>query len=536
MPNNTENSIIQGNYGAHVIIQRLEEEGRSDLVEKLRENGYEGQAIWDLFIDSQNEELGDSLELFIGMLEREFFKPMVITQEEVSPVVQSKPMALPFDDAEIPGGAEKGYWDIDGVMNQETADQEKVTRSPEYLGSGAYGLAVEFSNGHIGKYTDDEGEVCFARSLIKKPLLCFVKVFAVKRIQRKTPLWVIEMEKLQTLDTNERDIFQASRIDFKYNYRGPKPSREKFVEGCINNLKNPEEDGHLSGAFWDLIDCLSRENIKASDAHARNVGWNYEGKLVILDLGDCSHTASSSWQLKYAQSKDMPLPFITPPDIGGGGASLIDELMSQETADKERQMGHVYNQEGSLGVTSKDPKDSKYLSKYTESEPESDEAKRLLKLNPQPSCTAEIYNVELVQYNPPLWRIDMEKLKPLEDWGVEAIRVIWSGIFGFGKGHEGIQDDEIREYLINRLNWHWKTSNYLPEDIGDYKTLVYDFIGLLRCLDENKIVSKDVHGRNVGYKENGILAMFDFDLNPNMRLSQIGPEPLIKESYKVFFD
>ena len=208
---------------------------------------------------------------------------------------QSKPMALPFApiDTDAPG-----YQEIDHFMTEDTASEERE-HVPSYLGSGGWGVAVEFPNGHVGKYTSDRNEAQFAQSLIETPLPCFVQIFTVRQVQRSSKsirdLWIIEMEKVKELSKRSKRIYSASQMRWSiYPQRSGIIDRDTFVQSCIDDSDNPEKDGYISGALWDLFTCLLEYNVIVRDPHSDNVGWNSDNRLVVFDLGLASYASSHS--------------------------------------------------------------------------------------------------------------------------------------------------------------------------------------------------------------------------------------------------
>ncbi len=206
-------------------------------------------------------------------------------------------MALPF--RHIRDEHKPGYIDIDQYMMPDTADKEHDERSPEYLGAGSYGIAVEYPSGHVGKYTVEQREITFARYLAQNPIPCFVRVFAVRRVQSKPELlWIIEMEKVQVLSKEDKLVYQVATITFNNLLKKDTlTTKENFIQECIRYGEHPEAGDIYRGAveqikkdprivlsFWDLSVCVRNNDIIMKDMHCNNIGWNSDGRLVAFDF------------------------------------------------------------------------------------------------------------------------------------------------------------------------------------------------------------------------------------------------------------
>lgn len=107
------------------------------------------------------------------------------------------------------------------------------------------------------------------------------------------------------------------------------------------------------------------------------------------------------------------------------GASRIDRLMSQETADKERLRlnSPVYLGTGTSGLVV-DTQDG-YVTKYVSDESDAEMASSLIGVNKYP--IAKVRSVQLVQEDPKIWAISLEKVKPYNE--LDPNHIMWSKIY-----------------------------------------------------------------------------------------------------------
>ena len=128
-----------------------------------------------------------------------------------------------------------------------------------------------------------------------------------------------------------------------------------------------------------------------------------------------------SWLIRISQSKPMALPFPYSVDRGTGGVNVIDSIMTDETANRERQeVVPGYLGEGAMGVATALP--SGYVGKYTDDEDEMKIAEYFKSKNVP--CIVKIYSTRTVQELPPIYMIVMEKVRTLSQLEASIIRDI----------------------------------------------------------------------------------------------------------------
>ncbi|KKN50718.1 hypothetical protein LCGC14_0629790 [marine sediment metagenome] len=349
---------------------------------------------------------------------------------------KTKAMPIPFEGT-IPNIHEEdrtGAWSLGRDMPEELAETEEK-RSPQmtWLGHGNRGVAYDLGNDTVLKYTSEISEIYAAKRLMENPIPCTVDVYSVEQLPT-SDIYALVLEKVQ-------------------------PMKEETASTYFEDIPEVSE----------LIDCLKEHGYQTNDVNWKNVGWNKEGRLVLLDVGHSISQEEARKEQSSTKAKPMPLPYRSTikylePPIGnewlhkyhGSGAFDIDKIMSEEAAEKEEKkrpsmtwLGH-----GNMGIAYQDK--GKVI-KYTDESSEAKAAERLMR-SPIP-CTVSVYDVELVEDR--LWSLVLEKVKP----------ITWK---------------EYSEAMESGL----------VEELND-------------CLIEHGYFIDDVHWKNLGWNQDGDLVLLD---------------------------
>lgn len=199
-------------------------------------------------------------------------------------ISQSKPMALPFA---RPEWSEPGLDDIDQIMQEETAAEERKNMQPSYLGSGMFGIAVDLPNGLVGKYTDDIDEATMATYIQDNPMSCVVNIHDIKLIQEEPELFMIIMDKIKTLNDTEQAIVYNLRSFVPY---AKNHLREWQVPEKVQKIRDRTSNHRVIDDFIDMEKCLKSNNISTQDTHGENIGYDKQWNLVLFDLGSSKKT------------------------------------------------------------------------------------------------------------------------------------------------------------------------------------------------------------------------------------------------------
>lgn len=192
-------------------------------------------------------------------------------------------MPLPFERPidKYPGG---GYYNIDRIMSEETAEKEKLHRhKPEYLGSGSFGVAaIDPKTNSVVKYSAERNEYEIAKFLFHNPCPCFVKILEEPTIIQSTgkPVYSIVTEKVRELFESEEDKIYLMNLR-ELAERRP----ENYLREYENKLMKYPENEFIIKKHQELYECLQQNGYYCEDVHGGNIGFNSQGKLVILDLG-----------------------------------------------------------------------------------------------------------------------------------------------------------------------------------------------------------------------------------------------------------
>lgn len=198
-----------------------------------------------------------------------------------------------------------------------------------------------------------------------------------------------------------------------------------------------------------------------------------------------------NWLTRLSK-KPMPLPVMyTHDDETGEGALRIDEVMNQETSNQLTSQFPNMKYLGS-GMDGIAYETSKSVIKITNIQQEFENA--ILSYQNNFDWTVPIFSQpHQIQTTPPLWVIEMKKLKTLE------------------------KVDERR--LVNYLTWSSlpefpkfsKVSEYFSLDIKhDVLLNLYNQLKYIVESNKNSLWLTDIHGGNVGWDEDGKLKVFDF--------------------------
>ncbi len=190
-------------------------------------------------------------------------------------------MAVPFMQPEEFG---EGFTGIDSIMSTETADEERRTMEPSYLGSGAFGIATNLPSGLVGKYTDETSEAELARQVKDNPIPCIVNVYSVRQAQVYPEIFMIIMDKVKVLYGIERTVISKLRTQIYKRGHGYSPRWK--VPTKVKEMKNRYIDHiKLIDDYIGLQQCLEANDILGDDAHGKNIGYDKQGNLVLFDLG-----------------------------------------------------------------------------------------------------------------------------------------------------------------------------------------------------------------------------------------------------------
>jgi len=177
-----------------------------------------------------------------------------------------------------------GPKDVDRAMSQEIAQKEEE-RGIDYLGAGESGIVYHDRGNVVYKYTTDAKDVRAAKYFFKNPSSCTVRVVApVEKLDNS--LWLIIAEKVEPIDPYF--IYVISEYhSYLFRHYLSAAEGDLFLADQLKDKMDGirEEYPKLISDYSNLIICLRKNGYKILDAHGKNVGYNAEGKMVLLDLG-----------------------------------------------------------------------------------------------------------------------------------------------------------------------------------------------------------------------------------------------------------
>lgn len=209
-----------------------------------------------------------------------------------------KSMPVPFDKSpEVEHGFyeyPQGFSNIDEIMTQETADQQRSQHQPEYLGAGDHGLAVipHSDPDKVIKYTDRTDEVRVAMRQQRDQFPYLAKVYSVDVVQDDPRIWAITIEKVKKLEPWQRSLVLAFDHVMDHDFEQEFYDMTKYYSNLVHDIlqKHPESKAFLK-EYFDLNQMtIEGPEFHSEDVSDENIGINSEGKLVLFDFG------YGSWQ------------------------------------------------------------------------------------------------------------------------------------------------------------------------------------------------------------------------------------------------
>lgn len=219
--------------------------------------------------------------------------------------ISQKAMPLPFDMDYIEHHYNDGAFDIDDMMNEDTANQLRQDYNPEYLGSGSEGIALQDPGrpNVVMKITNipSEAKVAEIQKNMGYPFL--VDIYKVTQIQSETDanLWSIEMEKVQTLTDKQKNLYDDFS-GYVYKITDPYDAVHEFLNFIkrysdfdtniqdkygfsFDNNQSVAEASAMLVKIHEFYRQLLNSPVSSDDSHSDNVGFNSKGALVLFDFG-----------------------------------------------------------------------------------------------------------------------------------------------------------------------------------------------------------------------------------------------------------
>ena len=165
------------------------------------------------------------------------------------------------------------------------------------IGFGDHGCAFLTNENSVLKLTDDKYEYKMALALLnnKYPNLLhrFPEIYNLKNFKNK--IFIIEMEYAKILKNKNKKLYEKTE-NFIYDNiisKGIDLSsiNKKDIKSKINinKYKYFDEIFNLYKDFdeiFNLYKDFHKENLFPDDLQAQNVGWNSNGDLIVIDLGN----------------------------------------------------------------------------------------------------------------------------------------------------------------------------------------------------------------------------------------------------------
>lgn len=197
-------------------------------------------------------------------------------------------------------GDERSQFAIGDFMNApdmgKTMKEVIENRFPnaKMIGAGAYGIAYDIGNNKVLKLLNNRLEIITAAKLKTMNLERVVKIYDIINIGKQyrkddeiVSLWGVITEKVKTLDEYDETLFDEIMNGSIEIVKDDLQIVEKLDSDMltIDFYDLSDHHQHLVLETVSLLDFLMRHKITPIDLHSKNVGWNSNNKLVVLDLG-----------------------------------------------------------------------------------------------------------------------------------------------------------------------------------------------------------------------------------------------------------
>lgn len=197
---------------------------------------------------------------------------------------QLKSMPLPGEIPPMSKYRYKGIEQIDKMMSDEIAQQEKQQHNPQYFGAGTRGIAWLNPNEPdvIRKYTTDHKEYLSALQLKENPIPCTVTVFDAKPLTNG--IWVIELDRAHQLPIHHKMLIEQVIRNYgnmEVILRNSSPIDLVTALGFKHNQENVD----IVNKYQQLLLCLEHYDYSNIDIIPDNIGYNEDQEMVILDVG-----------------------------------------------------------------------------------------------------------------------------------------------------------------------------------------------------------------------------------------------------------
>jgi len=195
------------------------------------------------------------------------------------------------------GMAPVSYKELDNIIPKEGVEEiEDRYPNAKIIDGGHFGLVYDIGDNKILKITYDSSEFVLASELMEMNSSVFVDIYDVdQKYGNRSRYWTIVAEKIEPLNSNQKkivgDIIAKYRVFMPLMLRRGREEKEVWFE-FVNALKqhgyfDKIQNKNFFNLFSSFVQNLNDEGISLyeSDIHNNNIGFNKNGRLVILDLG-----------------------------------------------------------------------------------------------------------------------------------------------------------------------------------------------------------------------------------------------------------
>ena len=205
---------------------------------------------------------------------------------------------LPNIDEEYPEDKYgRGLSTIDEMFTEENVKKfEEIHPNAKRLqGYGYYGIAYDTGES-IVKLTLDETEEEMAKKIMNNQIKnknIFPNIYNIKEFQAENDniIYAIEMEKIKTLNENEKIIYNNIEELISENFDFPIYAWNEVYYKIKSQIEKKDLKENIKKQAIKILEQyiklnkkLEKEDLHASDLHAGNIGWKND-QFVIIDLG-----------------------------------------------------------------------------------------------------------------------------------------------------------------------------------------------------------------------------------------------------------
>jgi hypothetical protein len=426
-------------------------------------------------------------------------------------------------------------WQAGFQANDDDDDDDDVTKIAkkvsielgeeisEYIDSGSFGYAYILKSNKVLKITQDKNEINLIYNLSKssnipKYLMTYYNIGKIKG----TNYFYILMDYVETLTFIERSVinlFYKNKIQYQNDYYNNiiNPKIKSYIKNWAKRSYNSEENYKICISLLphviEIVKDLKRHNIKSTDFHGANLGWDRtSNRLIMFDLGGLIENDNDLPKDKLSKLKELIITESLKQN------SKIDKWITK-IADELGEEIIEYKGAGSFGYAYETV--SGKIIKLTADSAEIRLAHKLSKNRNWSKYIINYYNVgrtdkKITDYNGvkrDLYYLLMDEVIPIDNTDIGSIidNIYMPEIQYNLNYYNNIMNFEDIKYKINMMfGKHGLVRN---ENYAKIAIIIYPHIvNIVKELKKHGIKETDFHSGNIGWSDDEHSRLVIYDL------------------------